>query len=54
MHTALPRQQWLRERTSMSRYLYIACLVHYDHKHVPCLFRRAVAQAVNRQGSLSA
>jgi len=24
---AFPRQQWLRERTSMLRYTYIACLV---------------------------
>jgi hypothetical protein len=24
---AFPRQQWLHERTSMLRYMYIACLV---------------------------
>jgi hypothetical protein len=25
----LPRQQWLRERVSMLRYMYIACLVSH-------------------------
>ena len=28
---ALPRQQWLRERSSMLRYKHIACLVHIYH-----------------------
>jgi hypothetical protein len=27
MLIAFPRQQWLRERASMLRYMYIACLV---------------------------
>ena len=26
---AFPRQQWLRERASVLRYTYIACLVHF-------------------------
>ena len=28
IHTAFPRQQWLRERASVLRYMYIACLVN--------------------------
>jgi len=27
MRIAIPRQQWLRERASILRYTYIACLV---------------------------
>jgi len=27
IHIAFPRQKWLRERASMLRYIYIACLV---------------------------
>jgi hypothetical protein len=27
IHTAFPRQQWLRERATMIRYMCIACLV---------------------------
>jgi len=27
-HIAFPLQQWLQERASVSRYTYIACLVH--------------------------
>ena len=27
---ALPRQEWLRERVSMVRYTFIACLVYYE------------------------
>ena len=30
---AFPQQQWSRERASMLRYTYIACLV-YDWKHL--------------------
>ena len=26
---AFTQQQWLREHTSLSHYMYIACLVHY-------------------------
>jgi predicted component of viral defense system (DUF524 family) len=26
---AFPQQQWLRERASLLRYTYIACLVYY-------------------------
>jgi hypothetical protein len=29
IHIAVPRQQWLRERASVLRYVYIACLVRY-------------------------
>jgi hypothetical protein len=28
---ALPRRQWLRERASLLRYTYIACLVEFLH-----------------------
>jgi hypothetical protein len=28
MHIAFPQQQWFRERASMLRYTYIACLVN--------------------------
>jgi len=31
---AFPRQQWLRERVSMLRYPYTACLVYY-YSQVP-------------------
>ena len=30
--TAYPRQQWFRERASMLRYTYIACLVFSEHR----------------------
>ena len=29
-----PRQQWLRERASMLRYTYIACLLWHPHFHI--------------------
>ena len=28
IHIASPRQKWLRERASVLRYTYIACVVH--------------------------
>jgi hypothetical protein len=27
---AFPQQQWLRERASLLRYMYIACLVYFN------------------------
>jgi hypothetical protein len=30
---AFPQQQWFRERASVLRYTYIACLVHYYLLH---------------------
>jgi len=34
---ALPLQQWLHERTSVSRDIYIACLVCYPENLRPCM-----------------
>jgi hypothetical protein len=39
---AFPQQQWLRERTSILRYTYTACLVFLYMQYMPLILRRAL------------
>jgi len=45
---AFPRQQWLHERASMLRYMYIACFVYF--KKIPTIL---LCEIVQRQYRLS-